>query len=130
MAERLNRIEVEEKLKLIGLEVFTPRGFMGVFGVSAKRASNFISGNLASGLFLKLRNGFYILKDSNPNHYFIANKLYQPSYVSLETALSHYGVIPETVYATTSITTKASREVTGSKKSTVPGYPSRSRRKL
>ncbi|MEK7518566.1 MAG: hypothetical protein AAB549_01445, partial [Patescibacteria group bacterium] len=51
-------------------------------------------------------------KDSLPDRPFIAGKLYQPSCISLETALSHYGIIPEVVYATTSITTKAAREFT------------------
>lgn len=110
MAEKLKRIEVEEKLKSLGLEVFTPQQFKGVFNVSLKRTTNFISTNLDSGLFVKLRNNFYIIKDSRPDYYFIANTLYRPSYVSLETALSYYKIIPEVVYATTSITTKAPRE--------------------
>lgn len=70
----------------------------------------FISNNVKNGLFVKLRNNFYAIKDSNPDYSFIANKLYQPSYISLETALSHYRMIPEVVYGTTSITTKAPRE--------------------
>ncbi|MFA4873004.1 MAG: hypothetical protein WC659_03660 [Patescibacteria group bacterium] len=110
MALKLKRIEVEEKLKKIGLEVFTPQEFKGVFNVSLKRAANFISSNLTSGLFVKLRNNFYTIKDSHPDYFFIANKLYQPSYVSLETALSYYKIIPEVVYGNTSITTKTSRE--------------------
>lgn len=40
---------------------------------------------------------------------YVANKLYDPSYVSLETALSHYGILPEVSMAVTSITTKATR---------------------
>ncbi|GAH77038.1 unnamed protein product, partial [marine sediment metagenome] len=35
-----------------------------------------------------------------------ANLIYQPSYISLHTALSFYNLIPEAVYTTTSITTK------------------------
>ena len=58
---------------------------------------------------MKLRNNFYTLKDSHPSLYLIANKIYQPSYISLKKALSHYGIIPEVVYAVTSITTKISR---------------------
>lgn len=112
MAQKLKRIEVEEKLKNLGLEVFTPQEFKGVFDVSLKTAANFIASNLNSGLFVKIRNGFYLVKDSHPSHYFIANKLYEPSYISLQSALSNYGIIPEVVYATTSITTKASREFT------------------
>jgi len=40
---------------------------------------------------------------------YVANKLYGPSYVSLETALSHYSIIPEISMAVTSITTKPTR---------------------
>lgn len=110
MAEKLKRLEVEEKLKSSMLPVFTPREFRDVFDVSMNTAQSFIKRNLKSGLFIKLRNNYYQLKDSNPSGYFIANKLYQPSYVSLETALAHYQIIPEVVYSYTSVTTKATRE--------------------
>ncbi len=110
MIKKLQSIEVEEKLKTLGLIVFTPREFQGVFDVSKKAASMFILNNVKSGLFVKLRNNFYAIKDSNFDYSFIANKLYQPSYISLETALSHYKIIPEVVYGTASITTKAPRE--------------------
>ncbi len=106
----MNRIQVEEKLKEAGLFVFTPREFCGLLGNPFKTGAVFISRNLKSGLFLKLRNNYYMLKDSHPPLYSIANKLYQPSYVSLESALSHYGIIPEVVYTVTSITTKPTRE--------------------
>ena len=110
MIKKLKRIEVEEKLKSMGLELFTPKEFKGVFGVSQNTASVFITCNVKSGLFVKLRNGFYMVKDSRPSYFFIANKIYQPSYISLEKALSYYRIIPETVYTTTSITTKIPRE--------------------
>lgn len=41
---------------------------------------------------------------------FIANKLYEPSYVSLETALSYYSIIPDVAMGVTSVTTKPTRE--------------------
>ncbi|MDD2731867.1 MAG: hypothetical protein PHI53_01575 [Candidatus Pacebacteria bacterium] len=110
MIQKLNRINVEKKLKLMGISIFSPIEFRNIFGVSPNTASAFIKRNIKSGLFLKLRSGFYMISDSNPALYLIANKLYEPSYVSLNTALSHYGIIPEVVYAVTSITTKASRE--------------------
>lgn len=112
MIQKLNRIKVEEKLKLNGLLVFNPREFKDFFSVPANTASAFLKRNVKSGLFLKLRNGFYMLKDSNPSLYLIANRLYQPSYISLEKALSYYGIIPETVYTITSVTTKSTREFT------------------
>ena len=62
-----------------------------------------------SGFIARLKRGLYAFPDSLPSDLFIANKLYEPSYISLQFALSYHGVIPETVYEITSITTKATR---------------------
>lgn len=112
MAKKLQNIEVEATLKALGLTVFSPREFQGVFRVPTKSVSMFLLNNVKNGLFIKLRNNLYTLKDSHHDYSLIANTLYQPSYVSLATALSYYHIIPEVVYATTSITTKATREFT------------------
>lgn len=62
------------------------------------------------GLILKLRKGVYILNRSDrkiePSDMYLANQFYAPSYISLEYALSFYGLIPERVYDVTSVTTK------------------------
>lgn len=42
---------------------------------------------------------------------YIANRLYSPSYVSLETALSNYSIVPEISMAVTSITAKPTRNL-------------------
>jgi len=62
-----------------------------------------------SGEIKKLRRGYYIFADVDINEnilFFIANKIYYPSYVSLESALSHYNLIPEAVCAITSVSSK------------------------
>jgi len=110
MPKKLNRLQVEETLKSKGILFFSPQELSDIFAVSRTAAASFISSNLKSGLFIKLKANCYILKDSQPSFYFLANKLYQPSYISLETALSFYGIIPETVYTLTSLTTKPTRE--------------------
>lgn len=49
----------------------------------------------------KVKRGYYIFSDLKINEktlYFIANKIYKPSYISLESALSYYNLIPESVY--------------------------------
>lgn len=38
--------------------------------------------------------------------YEIANRIYSPSYISLESALSYHGLIPEGVYLITSVSTR------------------------
>ncbi len=110
MPKKLNRLQVEETLKSKGILFFSPQELSDIFDVTKTATASFIASNLKSGLFLKLKANCYVLKDSQPSLYFLANKLYQPSYVSLETALSFYGVIPETVYTLTSLTTKPTRE--------------------
>jgi len=58
------------------------------------------------GYLVALRNGFYTFPDflGKPDYaYFFANKMYQPSYVSLHTALAFYGIIPEAVVQITSV---------------------------
>ena len=65
------------------------------------------------GWIVSLKKGLYELtypKDFNVPDMYTANKLYNPSYVSLETALSNYSIIPEVSMAVTSITTKTTRK--------------------
>lgn len=57
----------------------------------------------------KLVKGKYRFLLGSANDFQIANFLYQPSYISLETALSFYGIITGFTYQITSITTKKSQ---------------------
>jgi len=61
------------------------------------------------GYIKKVIKGYYIFSDLelNENALFeIANKIYKPSYISFETALSFYHLIPESVYGITSASTR------------------------
>lgn len=60
------------------------------------------------GYLVKLRKEYYAFADylNAPDfHRYIANRIYRPSYISLHTALSYYGMIPEAVVQITSVTT-------------------------
>lgn len=62
-----------------------------------------------SARILQLRRNVYVLaapwRKVQPHPFVVANELQRPSYVSLQSALAHYGVIPEAVPVTTSVTT-------------------------
>ena len=65
-----------------------------------------------NGWIYPLKRGLYELaypKDFSIPDLHIANRLYSPSYISLETALSNYSIIPEVSMAVTSVTTKPTR---------------------
>lgn len=65
------------------------------------------------GFLIRLKRGMYVVSKSitglDLSLELIANHLYGPSYVSLESALRFYGIIPESVHSTFSMTLKRSR---------------------
>lgn len=68
---------------------------------------------LKKGEVIRIKKGLYLFgKDYRKAPYspeIIANKIYGPSYVSREYALSYYGLIPEHVHEVTSVSIKRSR---------------------
>lgn len=59
------------------------------------------------GYVKKVINRWYLFSDIELDDnlkLWIANRIYQPSYISLESALAYYHLIPEAVYTTTSVT--------------------------
>jgi len=62
------------------------------------------------GLITQPRKGLYILgkeyRKIEPSVFYLANQMYIPSYISLESALGFYGLIPEFVAQATSVTTR------------------------
>ena len=53
------------------------------------------------GILIRINRGIYET-DSNVNPCLLASSILSPSYLSFDYALSHYGLIPERVYAITS----------------------------
>jgi predicted transcriptional regulator of viral defense system len=63
---------------------------------------------------MRLKKNLYELTDKGSQEViipdlYVANKLYLPSYISLETALSVYNIIPEVAFGVTSVTTNVTR---------------------
>lgn len=74
---------------------------------SDQRRYNLVNRAMKVGELIRLRRGLYMLHDKyrrQPCHpYALAQSLVPGSYVSLETALSFHGWIPEAVYTTASV---------------------------
>jgi hypothetical protein len=67
---------------------------------------------LAQNQLLHIRRGLYYLKGhtSKPHPFELAQIIYAPSYISLESALAYHQLIPEAVYSITSACAKRSKE--------------------
>ena len=64
---------------------------------------------VARGLLKPVVKRYYVFSDVFIDEsflYFVANRIYDPSYISLQSALSRYGLIPEFVPQVTSVSTK------------------------
>ncbi len=73
---------------------------------------NNLSRWVQKGYLVRLRQGWYAFPEyrNKPGYaLYFANRIYSPSCISLHTALSHYGIIPEATFQITSITTLKTR---------------------
>jgi predicted transcriptional regulator of viral defense system len=107
-------IDFSEKLLKLSLPVFTLREALRILGYEYNTGRMQISRWAKMGHLVRLKNGLYALKGPLDRgeipEYYIANRLYAPSYISLESALSFYNLIPETAFAVTSISPKLTRK--------------------
>jgi hypothetical protein len=85
---------------------FFPDASEGACRVHAHRA-------VSAGEVIRLKPGMFLLQPafrrSEPRPYMVAALLHAPSHVSIETALSYHGLIPEAVYQVASVTAARSR---------------------
>jgi len=75
-----------------------------------RNAEDKIKQMVKKGEIVRLKRGLYVVDEiysnAKPSVELVANLLYGPSYISMDYALSYYGLIPERVYEVTSMTTK------------------------
>lgn len=67
---------------------------------------------LDRGYIKSLTGGYYLLADTQIDEstlFMLANQIYEPSYISRESALAHYLVIPESVLGVTSVSSRKTK---------------------
>lgn len=78
-----------------------------------KRPNDKVHALIQQGVLQSVRKGLYVtgpaIKADRPSSFLLANHIFGPSYVSLDAALAYHGLIPERVFETSSVTTKAGR---------------------
>lgn len=103
---------LEELRRRVDREVFDYRQLLDSLREYSKPRDK-ISALMAAGAVVRVKKGLYVFGEPWRRHpvsrELLANLVYGPSYVSLEYALSHHGLIPERVAAVTSVTSGKSR---------------------
>ena len=108
----MNKLEAHKKLLSYKKQVFQLNDLKKIFGLyndnslyqSIKRLKK-------DQVISNLINGKYYLNDNPPDEFIVANNLYYPSYISLETALNYYGILIQTPFDIISITTKKRKKI-------------------
>ena len=99
----------ERLLEIVGEEPVFETALLLAGEVNPDAVRLQISRWVKAGKIIQIRRGLYALappyQKVKPHPFRIANRLVRASYVSLQSALAHFGWIPEYVPATTSVTT-------------------------
>ncbi|MEJ2367971.1 MAG: type IV toxin-antitoxin system AbiEi family antitoxin domain-containing protein [Acidobacteriota bacterium] len=91
-------MKFEELLSKVGGEPIFETGFL-LAGDDPARVRRQLSRWVRAGKIVQLRRGLYALaapyRRTDPHPFLVSNRLFPGSYVSRESALAHYGLIPE-----------------------------------
>jgi len=102
-------MEFRELLAIVGDEPLFETGLLLAGDVDPNDVRRQLSRWTAAGKLDQLRRGLYVLsppyRKVTPHPFLVANRLVRASYVSLQAALAHYGMIPEHTPVVTSVTT-------------------------
>ena len=103
---------VMENLKQLGI-IPVDYALLGSLFSGYKSPRNKIANLEIQGKLIRLKRGLYVVSPDESGKLLstelIANHIYGPSYISMESALRYYGLIPERVCMVRSMTTKRSR---------------------
>lgn len=107
-------METLEQLGVIPVDYSVLRSLFSYYSFPQNKIANLER----EGKIIRLKRGQYIVSDKISRELIspelIANHIYGPSYVSMESALRFYGLIPEQVFSVRSMTTNRSRRFTNS----------------
>ena len=103
-------IKIVNTLNDLNIKVITPATLSKVLKINNENTIYKIIERLEKNkLINRLIKGKYTVSNVNLSDFEKANLILSPSYISLESALTYYGVLPQFTYTITSVTTQKSK---------------------
>jgi len=104
---RYNLGSITKKIYESGLSLFSLKTLRDILEIQ-KEGTFFsvIKKLLKTSVLIKIERNKYLLKGAKVGDFTLANFLYQPSYISFETALNFYGILSQFPYEISSATTR------------------------
>jgi len=102
-----NLSKITKKIIESGFMLFNTKTLKDIFEIDKPASfSAILRRMVANKILLRLEKDKYLIKDKPVKTFNLANLLYEPSYLSFETALNFYGILSQFPYEITSATTK------------------------
>lgn len=104
---RYNLGATTKKIYESGLSLFSLKTLRDILEIQ-KEGTLFsvIKKLLKTSVLIKIERNKYLLKSAKISDFTLANFLYQPSYISFESALNFYGILSQFPYEISSVTTR------------------------
>lgn len=108
--ESLSTLKISQKLKQSNIRLLNYSNLSAITGCTNQNTLYKLTQRLVEkDVIATLTAGHFLVVDSIVSEFEIANFVYQPSYISLHSALSSYGILSQFVYSVTSITTRKTK---------------------
>ncbi|MCX6716455.1 MAG: hypothetical protein NTV72_00845 [Candidatus Taylorbacteria bacterium] len=114
--QKLNKVKITEALLQSDIGIINIEALRNILGIREKKTPFVLINSLVmNGILKRLEVGKYIIVSKNPSKFLIANFLYEPSYISFESALNFHGILSQFPVEITSATVKKtkSKEIDG-----------------
>ncbi len=114
----MKQLKALQTLQASGKKVFTSADLQKILQTNSNTYAYVLAGRLVKeGILEKVSKGYYTLTSNRPSDFELANVLYRPSYVSLDSALNYYGILVQSPQQVTSVTSKLTKNITSGNKS-------------
>ncbi|MFH0942702.1 MAG: hypothetical protein V1810_00865 [Candidatus Beckwithbacteria bacterium] len=108
----MSAVAIIQKFKDLNLKFITPALLSSLLNQTNNNTLYKTLQRLEKNKILtRLDKGKYLVTGAEVTEFSLANFLLQPSYISLESALTYYGILPQFTYTITSITTQRSQSI-------------------
>ncbi|MEI6237967.1 MAG: hypothetical protein WCP15_00340 [bacterium] len=114
--QKLNKVKITEALLQSDIGIINIEALRNILGIREKKTPFVLINSLVmNGILKRLEVGKYIIVSKNPSKFLVANFLYEPSYISFESALNFHGILSQFPVEITSATVKKtkSKEIDG-----------------
>ncbi|KKP46353.1 MAG: hypothetical protein UR39_C0011G0005 [Candidatus Woesebacteria bacterium GW2011_GWA1_33_30] len=107
--ESYNLGVLSKKILESGIDLFSSKTLIKLLEINNERTFyRIINDFIKNKILISIEKDKYCIAGKNINSFKIANFLYQPSYISLETALNYWGILSQFPFEVASITLKKS----------------------